>query len=94
MHTAVADNPHVLEPQVHRLSDAVGRLAANVGRLERQRRCEDGSTRRTQLALAIQDLKMRLLQDASSALGVDAEERAVRLDYIKSLQRELDFLYE
>lgn len=83
----------VLELHVRYLSNAVRELSGVVGALTTRVRRGEESQRRTQLALAIHDLSKVQAQD-DTFYRDSVNERTIRADYIRALQRELDYLYQ
>lgn len=83
----------VLELHVRYLSNAVRELSGVVDALVTRMRRGEESMRRTQLALAIHDLSKMQAQD-DTFYRDPVNERTVRADYIRALQRELDYLYQ
>lgn len=83
----------VLELHVRYLSNAVRELSGVVDALATRVRRGEESERRTQLAVAIHDLsKMQVQNDTFYRDPVN--ERTIRADYIRALQRELEYLYQ
>lgn len=86
-------DPTVLELHVQYLSNSVRELSGVVEALVARVRRGEESERRTQLARAIHNLSEMNVRD-DTFYSKQVNEKTIRADYIRALQRELEYLYQ